>query len=98
MPVNIEKILRDALTEAKGNEIHVRMEMPYDWGVTLSGEIDGKDISVPNEMDFAKYAAEFKAAHATEKFNIIDFRFSKTGKFSEKAVYDADFQKAQDAL
>lgn len=98
MSTNIETILREILTSASGNKIHVRMEMPYDWGVTLSGEIDGNDIAVSHEFDFAKYATEFKKNHSSEKFNIIDFTLTKNGQYEEHPIYDAAFQEAQDKL
>lgn len=98
MSTTIETILREILSNASGNKIHVRMEMPYDWGVTLSGEIDDNDIAVSHEFDFAKYATEFKKNHSSCKYNIIDFTLTKNGQYEEKPIYDAAFQDAQDKL
>ena len=94
----MKNILRDQLNATNGNEIHVRMEMPYNWGVTLSGEIDGKDISVQNDFEFASYAVEYRQAHPQDKVNIIDFLLNKKGNYTEKAYFDAAFQQEQDAL
>lgn len=98
MSDKMKNILQEQLKAANGNEIHIRMEMPYDWGVTLSGEIDGKDISVQNDFEFAKFASEYRKTHSTEKVNIIDFNLDVNGKYSENPRFDEEFQKAQDAL
>ncbi len=98
MATDIKKIVEQILAEANGEKIHIRMEMPYTWGVTLTGEVDDTDIKVTHEYDFAKYANEFRTAHPETKCNIIDFSMTKKGNFKEIPRYDDEFQKEQDAL
>lgn len=95
---DLKTILAGILKREKGKTIHIRMEMPYTWGVTLSGEVDDKDIAVSDEMAFAQYAEEYRKSHPDEKVNIIDFTLKKRGVFSELARFDEAFQKEQDEL
>lgn len=99
MSINdIKRILEQILSEEKGKKLHIRMEMPYTWGVTLSGEVDNKDINVSHEFEFAKYATQYRKDNPEEKCNIIDFILEDNGNFQQIPRYDAEFQKQQDLL
>ena len=95
---DLKTILAGILKREKGKMIHIRMEMPYTWGVTLSGEVDDRDVAVSDEMTFAQYAEEYRKTHPDEKVNIIDFSLKKNGAYSEVARFDEEFQKEQDEL
>ena len=95
---DLKTILAEILKRENGKTIHVRMEMPFTWGVTLSGEVDSRDIAVSDEMAFAQYAEEYRESHPDEKVNIIDFTLKKNGTFSEHARFDEEFQKEQEEI
>lgn len=81
------------LQENHGWTLHIRVECPAACAVTMTGEVDGRNIAVGHPAEFYKYVQNYRQDHRGVKFNVIDLKYQGDGKFSERAKWD---QKLQD--